>query len=157
MEGVGREVNKESQDKDGRQDDLRDEVNGMDMDKDKMDWGQSAAVEGTDITSSTYSPPPRRRPPRLRRPTELERLATSLGLRHSISLDGGPPPPKLNTLEKSEKDWRKYVREVGGEGLEDDLRLAAKSGSGYLDKKEFLQRTDEVRERVQQEGLKTRR
>ncbi|RHZ82588.1 hypothetical protein Glove_108g21 [Diversispora epigaea] len=44
-------------------------------------------------------------------------------------------PPKINTLEKSKMDWKKYVDK---EGLVDELKYHNKNG--FIEKQEFLQR-----------------
>ncbi|ORY84152.1 bucentaur or craniofacial development-domain-containing protein [Leucosporidium creatinivorum] len=68
----------------------------------------------------------------------LGALAASLG-----------KPAKLNTLEKSKLDWNKFVDK---EDLSDSLTHARKDG--YLDKQDFLGRTEQARRRL---GRRTRR
>ncbi|CAG8450529.1 17278_t:CDS:2 [Rhizophagus irregularis] len=50
-------------------------------------------------------------------------------------------PTKLNTLEKSKMDWKKYVEQ---EQIVDELKYYNKNG--YIEKQEFLQRTYERQE-----------
>ncbi|RIA86939.1 bucentaur or craniofacial development-domain-containing protein [Glomus cerebriforme] len=50
-------------------------------------------------------------------------------------------PTKLNTLEKSKMDWKKYVEQ---EQIVDELKYHNKNG--YIEKQEFLQRTYERQE-----------
>ncbi|XP_026684591.1 craniofacial development protein 1 [Diaphorina citri] len=47
--------------------------------------------------------------------------------------------PKLSILEKSKLDWTQYKQ---SEGLEEQLSTFNKGKDGYLEKQEFLQRTD---------------
>ncbi|GBB92387.1 hypothetical protein RclHR1_00200020 [Rhizophagus clarus] len=61
----------------------------------------------------------------------LEQLATSLKKK----------PTKLNTLEKSKLDWKKYVEQ---EQIVDELKYYNKNG--YIEKQEFLQRAYERQE-----------
>ncbi|KAI8808204.1 bucentaur or craniofacial development-domain-containing protein [Cladochytrium replicatum] len=62
---------------------------------------------------------------------KLEKVAERYGV-------DGKSGRKLNTLEKSKKDWAAFVSK---EGIEDDLKQHNKDG--YLEKVAFLQRTDE--------------
>ena len=60
----------------------------------------------------------------------------------------GLPPsaskgPKLNTVEKSRLDWAGYVDK---EGIKEELDVAGKAKDGYLEKKEFLNRTEAKRD-----------
>ncbi|CAG8726971.1 1241_t:CDS:2 [Cetraspora pellucida] len=50
-------------------------------------------------------------------------------------------PKKLNTLEKSKIDWKKYVDK---EGIADELKYHNKNG--FIEKQEFLQRTYEAQD-----------
>ena len=56
---------------------------------------------------------------------------------------GKTKAPKLNTVEKSKLDWAGYVDK---EGIKDELEGAEKAKSGYLGKKDFLNRVDAKRE-----------
>lgn len=47
--------------------------------------------------------------------------------------------PKLSTLEKSKLDWNTFKDE---QGISDDLKCYNKGKNGYLEKKMFLERTD---------------
>ncbi|KAK4699496.1 hypothetical protein P7C70_g6764, partial [Phenoliferia sp. Uapishka_3] len=95
------------------------------------------AEEPTDHTNITPTPPiaplePLKPKPGPKRAKSggLSSLAASLG-----------KPAKLNTLEKSKLDWKKFVDK---EDLSDDLTKARKDG--YLEKQDFLQRTEARRE-----------
>nr|XP_032520818.1 nucleolar GTP-binding protein 2 [Danaus plexippus plexippus] len=46
---------------------------------------------------------------------------------------------KLSTLEKSKLDWNTYKRE---EGIEEEITSHNKGKAGYLDRRDFLERTD---------------
>ncbi|KAG8286942.1 Craniofacial development protein 1 [Homalodisca vitripennis] len=46
---------------------------------------------------------------------------------------------KLSTLEKSKLDWDRFKKE---EGIEEDLQTHNKGKEGFLEKQDFLQRTD---------------
>lgn len=46
---------------------------------------------------------------------------------------------KLSVLEKSKLDWNNFKKE---EGIEEDLKTYNKGKNGYLEKQDFLQRTD---------------
>ncbi|WWC87537.1 uncharacterized protein L201_002427 [Kwoniella dendrophila CBS 6074] len=82
------------------------------------------------ITSITPRPkgPPIRRKPR----QSLESM--------SAALDKGK---KMTTLEKSQMDWKSHTTQT--KGLQDELSSNRKNGSGYLDKKDFLDRVGERR------------
>lgn len=56
---------------------------------------------------------------------------------------------KLNTVEKSRLDWAGYVDK---EKLKDELDKAEKAKGGYLDKMDFLGRTEMAREEGLREG-----
>ncbi|WWC68963.1 uncharacterized protein I206_102899 [Kwoniella pini CBS 10737] len=58
----------------------------------------------------------------------------------SAALDKGK---KMTTLEKSQLDWKSHTKSI--KGLNDELNLNRKNGTGYLDKKDFLNRVDERR------------
>ncbi|XP_022908907.1 craniofacial development protein 1 [Onthophagus taurus] len=63
--------------------------------------------------------------------------ARSGGLTSLISQLG--KKQKITTLEKSKLDWDKFKKE---ENLEDELHTFNKGKDGYLEKQDFLQRTD---------------
>lgn len=109
-------------------------------------------------------PPPKQAPPK-RAKGGLSALSASLS-----------KPPKLNTLEKSKLDWNKCVRSrsfpfspllwaelelmrvrrfVTKEELSDDLTKARKDG--YLEKQDFLQRTEDRREEDYDKSKRGRR
>lgn len=54
-------------------------------------------------------------------------------------LGGLGKQPKLSILEKSKLDWNQFKR---AEGLEEQLSTFNKGKDGYLEKQDFLQRTD---------------
>ena len=58
---------------------------------------------------------------------------------------------KLNTIEKSKLDWAGYVDK---EKLKDELDKAEKAKGGYLDRMEFLGRSEAARDEVLKEGRK---
>ncbi|KAK4048250.1 hypothetical protein OIO90_005869 [Microbotryomycetes sp. JL221] len=62
-------------------------------------------------------------------------------------------PSKLNTLEKSKLDWNKFVSKE--DGLADTLTQARKSG--YLDKQDFLSRTEQAKDDQWEQAKSTRR
>nr|CAD7419945.1 unnamed protein product [Timema poppensis] len=47
--------------------------------------------------------------------------------------------PKLGTLEKSKLDWENFKSK---EGLQDEIHTFNKGKDGYLERQDFLQRTD---------------
>ncbi|KAL9596083.1 MAG: hypothetical protein Q9219_006031 [cf. Caloplaca sp. 3 TL-2023] len=51
--------------------------------------------------------------------------------------------PKLNTIEKSKLDWASHVDK---EGLKEELDVAGKAKGGYMDRMEFLGRSEAKRE-----------
>ncbi|CAG8484771.1 2783_t:CDS:2 [Acaulospora morrowiae] len=63
--------------------------------------------------------------------SNLSQLAASLNKK----------PVKINTLEKSKMDWKKYVEK---EGIVHELKYHNKNG--FVEKQEFLQRTYEARD-----------
>ena len=56
---------------------------------------------------------------------------------------------KLNTVEKSKLDWAGYVDK---EKLKDELDMAEKAKGSYLDRMEFLGRSEQAREEGLREG-----
>ena len=56
---------------------------------------------------------------------------------------------KLNTVEKSRLDWAGYVDK---EKLKDELDMAEKAKGSYLDRMEFLGRSEQAREEGLREG-----
>ncbi|EJD39329.1 hypothetical protein AURDEDRAFT_187370 [Auricularia subglabra TFB-10046 SS5] len=77
--------------------------------------------------ASTPRPGPRKRKTRLASPPRAK-------------------PKKLSTLEKSALDWQAHVAST--DGLRDDLDAARRSGAGFLDKTDFLDRVGERRDNV---------
>ncbi|KAL8277130.1 hypothetical protein RQP46_010458 [Phenoliferia psychrophenolica] len=87
------------------------------------------------------APKPKAAPPKRAKSGGLSSLAASLS-----------KPAKLNTLEKSKLDWNKFVDK---EDLSDDLTKARKDG--YLEKQDFLSRTDARREEDYDKSKRARR
>lgn len=58
---------------------------------------------------------------------------------------------KLNTVEKSRMDWAGYVDQ---ERLAEELERAGKARGGYLDRMDFLGRSEMRREEGLREGRK---
>lgn len=56
---------------------------------------------------------------------------------------------KLNTVEKSKLDWAGYVDK---EKLKDELDMADKAKGSYLDRMDFLGRSEQARDDVLREG-----
>lgn len=56
---------------------------------------------------------------------------------------------KLNTVEKSRLDWAGYVDK---EKLKDELDMAEKAKGSYMERMDFLGRSDQAREDVLREG-----
>ncbi|XP_066992229.2 craniofacial development protein 1 [Anabrus simplex] len=99
------------------------------VDADSIEARVMASKE-TKPTASTPSPPPAVRGPV--RPTGgLKGLSSVLGQLGK--------KPKLGTLEKSKLDWEKYKQ---AEGIQDELQAHNRGKDGYLEKQDFLQRTD---------------
>ena len=107
---------------------------------------------------------PVRRP--LRRPSRFDDPDTRVSLTHTTNMIKSHLVPtavnnagmnavqkkleqgqKLNTVEKSKLDWAGYVDK---EKLKDELDMAEKAKGSYLDRMEFLGRSEQARE----EGLK---
>ncbi|KAJ9580265.1 hypothetical protein L9F63_004078 [Diploptera punctata] len=61
---------------------------------------------------------------------------------------------KLGTLEKSKLDWDRYKQE---EGLDEEIQLHNRGKDGYLEKQDFLQRTDLRQFEIEKELRTTRR
>ncbi|GJQ76960.1 putative craniofacial development protein [Trypoxylus dichotomus] len=61
---------------------------------------------------------------------------------------------KINTLEKSKLDWEKFKKE---ENLEDEITTFNKGKDGYLDRQDFLQRTDLRRFEIERDVRNTER
>ncbi|GAA5896825.1 hypothetical protein JCM8208_007101 [Rhodotorula glutinis] len=91
------------------------------------------------------APPPSRAPPKRKAGGGLAGMAATLGV--------GKKPAKLNTLEKSKLDWDSYVSTQ--EGLSDTLTHARKDG--YLDRRDFLDRVEDAKERQWDESKSRRR
>ncbi|KAI4469934.1 bucentaur related [Holotrichia oblita] len=75
---------------------------------------------------------------------EKEVPVNSTSARLSNKASGSDPPKrgkkqKITTLEKSKLDWDKFKKE---ENLEEELHNFNKGKDGYLDRQDFLQRTD---------------
>ncbi|XP_071958702.1 craniofacial development protein 1-like [Antedon mediterranea] len=77
---------------------------------------------------------------------ELNKPTTSsLGIKRSHGglgnlLNTLTKKPKISTLEKSKLDWNSFKQQ---EGIEEDLKLHNKGKNGFLEKKDFLDRTNE--------------
>ncbi|KAJ3396852.1 hypothetical protein HDU92_001686 [Lobulomyces angularis] len=71
------------------------------------------------------------KPTRKKLDLKLAQIAIKFGIRTSDVI-------RLNTLEKSKLDWNKFVE---SEGIAEDLKRANKDG--YVEKVQFLNRTDE--------------
>ncbi|GAA5843607.1 hypothetical protein JCM9279_000806 [Rhodotorula babjevae] len=91
------------------------------------------------------APAPSRAPPKRKAGGGLAGMAATLGV--------GKKPAKLNTLEKSKLDWDSYVSTQ--EGLSDTLTHARKDG--YLDRRDFLDRVEDAKERQWDESKSRRR
>lgn len=103
------------------------------------DSTEPSSAPSTSTVPAPAPPPPKAAP---RRPkSSLSSLASSLA-----------KPSKLNTLEKSKLDWSSYVQKE--DGLVDDLEKARKGG--YLEKMDFVRRTEE-RAEEERERLKSGR
>lgn len=61
---------------------------------------------------------------------------------------------KLGTLEKSKLDWDRYKK---GEGIEEELQKYNKGRDGYLERQDFLQRTDLRQFEIEKELRMSRR
>ncbi|KZV94924.1 hypothetical protein EXIGLDRAFT_672637 [Exidia glandulosa HHB12029] len=91
----------------------------------------SAGPSTASATSDPAPAPPKPRPGPRKRKTVL------------MDPTSKPKPKKLSTLDKSALDWQAHVSST--DGLRDDLDAARRSGDGYLDRVEFLERVDERR------------
>jgi len=60
---------------------------------------------------------------------------------------------KMGTLEKSRLDWVAFKKQ---QGIEEELQSAVKSKNGYLERQEFLQRTD-LREFEYEKDIRAKR
>ena len=60
--------------------------------------------------------------------------------------------PKLNTIEKSKLDWASHVDK---EGLKDELDMAGKAKGGYMDRMDFLGRSEAKREEEMKNARRT--
>ncbi|KAI5481013.1 craniofacial development protein 1 [Pseudohyphozyma bogoriensis] len=110
-----------------------------DDDKGKGKASSLDALFGPESDSATSAPVPAEDKPEPPKPKAgpPKRAKGGLGaLAASLA-----KPAKLNTLEKSKMDWNKFVAK---EDLSDDLTRARKDG--YLEKQDFLQRTEQARE-----------
>jgi len=61
------------------------------------------------------------------------------GLANVLNALNARSKQKLGTLEKSKIDWENYKRE---QNIQEELQSHNRSKNGYMDKQEFLQRTD---------------
>lgn len=61
---------------------------------------------------------------------------------------------KLGTLEKSKLDWDRYKKD---EGIEEELKKHNKGRAGYLERQDFLQRTDLRQFQIEKELRTSRR
>lgn len=113
-------------------------------------------------TDEDLSKPPLRRP--LKRPSrfdtsaapssDLAKLMTALKapkLQKSLAELKAERGEKLNTVDKSRLDWVSYVDK---EKLKDELDKAEKAKGGYLDRMDFLGRSEMAREEGLRDGRK---
>ena len=105
---------------------------------------------------------PLRRPSRYDTPVQNpnDLLRTTSAIKASVAAQQAKKSPaelklergeKLNTVEKSKLDWAGYVDK---EKLQDELEKAQKAKGGYLDRMEFLGRSDAARDEVFKQGRK---
>ncbi|EIW77046.1 hypothetical protein CONPUDRAFT_157318 [Coniophora puteana RWD-64-598 SS2] len=103
----------------------------------------SASAHSSPPTATTGTPAPKRPGPRKPR-TSLPSLPSS-----------GNKAKKLTTLDKSAMDWRAHVS-TQPSTVADEL-VQNQRGGGYLEKVEFLDRVEERKESVLEEGRGKRR
>ncbi|GAA47556.1 craniofacial development protein 1 [Clonorchis sinensis] len=73
------------------------------------------------------------------KPTTVKSNGLAAALSNLKSLTGNKLP-KLSTLEKSRMDWQNFIRK---ENIEDDLKAHNKGKQGYLERRAFINRTEE--------------
>ncbi|KER25158.1 hypothetical protein T265_14261, partial [Opisthorchis viverrini] len=73
------------------------------------------------------------------KPTTIKSNGLATALNNLKSLTGNKLP-KLSTLEKSRMDWQNFIRK---ENIEDDLKAHNKGKQGYLERRAFINRTEE--------------
>eukprot|EP00249_Psilotum_nudum_P005657 c19093_g1_i1 orf=559-1284(-) len=113
----------------------------------KIEVSEVRDFAGEDVKITKYVDPKSKAAQALKRKEELM-AASSSGL--DRLLQQIEKKPKLNVLDKTRKDWGDYKEE---KGLEEELEAYNKSGDKYLDKVDFLQRTD-LREYERERGAR---
>ena len=71
---------------------------------------------------------------------QIDLNSKDVGGANSSAADKGP---KLNVVDKSKLDWYSYVEQ---EGLGDELKMAGKAKTGYLDRTDFLGKVEARKE-----------
>ena len=112
--------------------------------------------EPSPVTSRPALRRPLRRPSRFdtpaSQPTDLLKATAAIKAPlKSVAELKAESGQKLNTVEKSRLDWAGYVDK---EKLKDELDKAGKAKGGYLDKMDFLGRSEMARDENFREGKK---
>ncbi|KDQ15614.1 hypothetical protein BOTBODRAFT_54509 [Botryobasidium botryosum FD-172 SS1] len=102
------------------------------------------SAEGS--TELPKMPPPPRGAGRRRPKATLSALAAA---------SASSTPKKLTMLEKSKMDWNAHL--ASSSGIQDELQTNRKSGAGYLEKVDFLDRVGARREELEKEKGKRKR
>lgn len=61
---------------------------------------------------------------------------------------------KMSTLQKSQQDWNNFKR---NEGIEEEIKLHNRGKDGYLERQDFLERTDLRQFEIEKELRSSRR
>lgn len=124
---------------------------------------QISKIKPSDQSDNQAKPEPEPEKPKTKTITELFEFAgEAVQVEKEVPLDTPPPKPvpttsapkrggmasilgqigkknKLSVLEKSKLDWNSFKKQ---EGIEEDLQVHNKGKDGFLERQDFLQRTD---------------
>ncbi|TGZ75995.1 hypothetical protein CRM22_000070 [Opisthorchis felineus] len=99
---------------------------------------KTAVQDGDNVSDSHSAKKPLSVNPSVK-PTTVKSNGLVSALSNLKSLTGNKLP-KLSTLEKSRMDWQNFIRK---ENIEDDLKAHNKGKQGYLERRAFINRTEE--------------
>lgn len=124
----------------------------LDFKKDTEDTKKPLAAEKKPLepTAAKTSTAPVKPPPR---PVQLPTSSKGGGGLASV-LNKLGKKDKLSTLEKSKLDWSNFKR---AEGIEEDLQKHNRGKDGFLERRDFLERTDVRQFEIEKELRTTKR